>query len=175
MKNEKDLFQEELNEMLLSNQSEKVIEVFQGSWKATEEPVILATDCLSSCIGILAYDINHNFVFLSHSDEDSFYIDNSYQIARHIKELEKLLSSKKDTYNLTFIILPGEYASSKLIDAIYYSIYRIKSPNITVEQIIEQKPFIDRDRPGSSTVAYNNLNGQITPYNNKSIKNKGGR
>lgn len=171
MKSEKELYQKELNEMLsFSNQSEKVVEVGQGSWKVTEEPVIIATDCLSSCIGILAYDVDHNFAFLSHSDEDSFYTDNHFQISSHIKELEELLSSQKDTYNLTFIILPGEYASSKLIDAIYDSIHKIKSPNITVEQIIEQQPFIDRERPGSSTIAYNNLNGQITPYNKNSIK-----
>ena len=64
MKNEKELAKKELNEMF-SERSKKVIEVGQGSWIITKEPAIIGTSSLSSCIGILAYDFDHKFAFLS--------------------------------------------------------------------------------------------------------------
>ncbi len=161
----------ELEEMFLNSEdSNQKIEVHQGSWRITSPTTpIIATKNLADCVGILVYDLDKEFAFLSHSDINSF----TYRINKgdrrkdksiHLQELIRKLESTQEDYHLKVIIFPGDYTEDDSITAIYNTLEQIQNSNITIESIEERKPFIDSIVPGTRSISFNSQTGELLPY-----------
>lgn len=165
----------ELEEMFLNSETDnQIIEVYQGSWKiASPNKPLIATRNLADCVGILVYDLDKEFAFLSHSDIGSFtYSEKKGKISIHLQELIRKLESTQESYNLTVIIFPGDYTEDDSITAIYNTLNQIQSHNITIESIEERKPFIDFQVPGTRSILFNSQTGELLPYRMSEKKGK---
>lgn len=108
------------DDSLLIEDYNQVKEVDMGKWAiATPETPILATWALASCTGILAFDLEKQFAFLSHSEamfSFLYRVDDKWgspSISLHIQKLVKYIESGNETYNLSFIVFPGSFPDKK--------------------------------------------------------------
>ncbi len=172
MKNDKEL--KEMLNQIEDNQDSSIVEVHQGSWRiATEMQPILATKNLSNCIGILVYDLEKHFAFLSHSDNQSFIQESEVYSSKrktkslHLQELLKELKSRNETYHLSVIIFPGEYTSLESIIAVYDTLKAFSTEQIKIVSIEEREAFEDKLIPGTRTISFNIQTGELLPYPNQ--------
>ena len=147
----------------------QVKEVDMGKWAiATPETPILATWALASCTGILAFDLEKQFAFLSHSEAMFSFLyrgDDKWgspSISLHIQKLVKYIESGNETYNLSFIVFPGSFPDKKMVETIKRNIDEINSKKINVISCEEKKPFISMGSGGS--IAFDSRNGTMTSY-----------
>ena len=113
------------DDSLLIEDYNQVKEVDMGKWAiATPETPILATWALASCTGILAFNLEKQFAFLSHSEAMFSFLyrgDDKWgspSISLHIQKLVKYIESGNETYNLSFIVFPGSFPDKKMVATI---------------------------------------------------------
>lgn len=134
---------------------------------ATEEKPILATWGLATCTGILAYDLEKKFAFLSHSDPMLSYLYTGEDslgkpsISAHVRNLVNKIDEGDESYKLSFIIYKGDFPEKNAIKTIRENIESIKSPNIEVVSLLEKEAF------EGGSIAFDSRNGRKTMYNPK--------